>query len=86
MNLDLRMPLGLMFTFTGALLTAFGLASRGAAIYALCQGIDVTLCWGLVLLAFGLVMMMVGSKGQKQIESKRQLPQPVKTRQLRQGR
>jgi len=86
MNLDLRMPMGLMFTLTGALLTAFGLASRGTAIYALCRGIDVNLCWGLVLLVFGLVMMLVGSKGQKKIEMGRQMANPSKARQLRQGR
>ena len=87
MNLDLRMPMGLMFTLAGLLLTAFGLASRGTAIYALCHGIDVNLCWGLVLLLFGLVMMFLGSKGQKQIENQLQLADhPAKARQLRQGR
>jgi Na+-transporting NADH:ubiquinone oxidoreductase subunit NqrD len=86
MNLDLRMPMGLMFTLTGALLTAFGLASRGTAIYALCQGVDVNLCWGLVLLVFGLVLMLVGSKGQKKIEKGRELANPSKAGKLRQGR
>lgn len=86
MNLDLRMPMGLMFTLAGALLTAFGLTSRGTAIYAVCQGIDVNLCWGLVLLVFGLVMLLLGSRGQKQIENQRQFSDPAKVRQLRKGR
>jgi hypothetical protein len=56
MKLDLRLPIGLMFTAIGALLAAFGMASD-RAIYARSLGINVNLWWGLVLLAFGLVML-----------------------------
>jgi hypothetical protein len=56
MNLDLRLPIGLMFTIFGALLTLFGLISDDA-IYVRSLGINVNLWWGLVLLAFGLVML-----------------------------
>jgi hypothetical protein len=56
MKLDLRLPIGMMFTVIGALLTVFGLASD-QAIYARSLGINVNLWWGLVLLAFGLVML-----------------------------
>ena len=56
MNLDLRLPMGLMFSIIGALLTAFGLVSDDA-IYARSLGINVNLWWGLVLLGFGLAML-----------------------------
>lgn len=56
MNLDLRFPIGGMFTIVGALLTVFGLISDHA-IYARSLGINVNLWWGLVLLAFGLMML-----------------------------
>jgi hypothetical protein len=56
MNLDLRLPIGLMFTVFGAMLTVYGLISD-TAIYAKSLGINVNLWWGLVLLAFGLVML-----------------------------
>ena len=56
MNLDLRLPIGLMFSIIGALLTVFGLVSDDA-IYTKSLGINVNLWWGLVLLAFGLVML-----------------------------
>ncbi len=56
MKLDLRLPIGLMFTLFGAMLTWFGLASD-AAIYDRSLGINVNLWWGLVVLAFGLVML-----------------------------
>ena len=56
MKLDLRLPIGLMFAIFGAMLTVFGLVS-GDAIYDRSLGINVNLWWGLVLLAFGLVML-----------------------------
>ena len=56
MNLDLRLPIGLMFSIFGVILVGFGLASD-RAIYARSLGINVNLWWGVVLLAFGLVML-----------------------------
>jgi hypothetical protein len=57
MNLDVRLPIGLMFTALGLILVVYGLAS-GAAIYARSLGVNVNLWWGLVLLAFGLAMLV----------------------------
>jgi hypothetical protein len=57
MKLDLRLPIGLMFALFGAMLTLYGLGS-GDAIYARSLGVNVNLWWGLVLLAFGLVMLV----------------------------
>lgn len=57
MNLDLRLPIGLMFTIFGVMLTAYGIASSDA-IYRRSLGVNVNLWWGLVLLAFGLVMLV----------------------------
>lgn len=56
MHLDLRLPIGLMFSIFGLMLVAYGLLSD-AAIYGRSLGINVNLWWGLVLLAFGLVML-----------------------------
>jgi len=56
MKLDLRLPIGLMFTILGAILTWYGLTSNDA-IYDRSLGINVNLWWGLVVLAFGLVML-----------------------------
>jgi hypothetical protein len=57
MNLDLRLPIGLMFTIDGVLLVGFGLTSD-EAIYARSLGTNVNLWWGLVLLAFGIGMLV----------------------------
>ncbi len=71
MKLDLRLPIGLMFTIFGALLTLFGLTSD-QAIYARSLGINVNLWWGLVLLAFGLVMLALALRARgKQRETVR---------------
>jgi hypothetical protein len=68
MSLDLRIPLGMMFSLLGAILSAFGLATNGnERLYAPSLGIDVNLWWGLVLLAFGLTMFLFGKRGQKQL-------------------
>ncbi len=56
MKLDLRLPMGLMFSILGALLVVFGLASD-PALYQRSLGVNVNLWWGLVLLAFGAGML-----------------------------
>jgi hypothetical protein len=56
MKLDLRLPIGLMFSIIGALLSVFGLMSD-STIYTRSLGINVNLWWGLVLLLFGLFML-----------------------------
>jgi multidrug transporter EmrE-like cation transporter len=64
MNLDLRLPIGLMFTIFGALLTVYGLVSD-SAIYQRSLGINVNQWWGLVLLAFGIVMLVLALRARK---------------------
>jgi hypothetical protein len=56
MRLDLRLPIGLMFSLFGAILVVYGLVSN-RAIYERSLGINVNLWWGLVLLVFGLLML-----------------------------
>jgi hypothetical protein len=61
MRLDIRWPIGLMFSVLGALLAVYG----GITIHrpgATSGGIPINLSWGLVMLAFGLAML-AGAKG-----------------------
>jgi len=75
MNLDLRIPMGLMFTLVGIILTAFGAATNSdAAFYARSLGINVNLWWGLVLLVFGQVMFHMGRRTQARLAK---LPPPL---------
>jgi len=50
MSLDLRIPMGMMFTLVGAILVAFGIATDGQRIYAKSLGFNINLWWGLVLM------------------------------------
>ncbi len=84
MILDLRVPLGLMFSLVGLILTLFGLKTNGdAVLYAPSLGINANLWWGIVLLAFGLTMFLLGRRGQKRLA---QLPpEPAEDGQQRRG-
>jgi hypothetical protein len=66
---DPRISLGMLFTLIGTVLTAFGLATRSNAdVYSKSMGIDANLCWGLVLLVFGILVLTLGRRGQMKQE------------------
>lgn len=57
MGLDIRWPIGLMFSLVGVLMVGYGLATGSdTAMYQRSLDINVNLIWGLVLLVFGGVM------------------------------
>jgi high-affinity Fe2+/Pb2+ permease len=62
MGLDIRWPIGLMFTLIGALLAGFGLV-KGAESVSL--GININLIWGIVLLIFGVLMLIGAARNGK---------------------
>jgi hypothetical protein len=62
MGLDIRWPIGLMFTLIGVLLAGYG-AVRGASPVSL--GINIDLIWGIVLLVFGVLMLLGAMRGGK---------------------
>ena len=64
MKLDVRWPIGGMFSIVGALLVIYGVLSA-PAIYEKSLGINVNLWWGLVLLVFGLVMLGFAFRAQR---------------------
>jgi hypothetical protein len=66
MGLDIRWPIGLMFSLVGVLMVGFGLATGSdAAMYQRSLGINVNVIWGLVLLAFGGGMTFFAWRGSK---------------------
>lgn len=62
MGLDIRLPIGLMFSLFGVLLVVYGLVSD-KSIYQRSLGMNVNLGWGAVLLVFGIVMLLLGRRG-----------------------
>jgi hypothetical protein len=64
MRLDVRFPIGGLFSIVGAILTVYGIVSD-PAMYEKSLGINVNLWWGLVLLAFGLVMLGLAFRAER---------------------
>ena len=56
MHLDLRLPIGWMFSLVGLMLTVYGYLSD-EAIYAKSLGLNVNVWWGTVLIGFGIAML-----------------------------
>ena len=65
MNFDLRLPIGIMFSLFGAILTIFGLVSDKSIYEEHSLGININLAWGAVLLVFGLFMLFLALRGGK---------------------
>lgn len=63
MGLDIRLPIGSMFTLIGLMLTGYGLFGNRSGYAAHSLGYNVNLWWGIVLLLFGLVFVWFGRRG-----------------------
>jgi len=64
MGLDIRWPIGLMFTLIGVLLTGYGaMTGSDAELYKRSLDININLYWGLLLLVFGAVMLILAWTG-----------------------
>jgi len=62
MGLDIRWPIGIMFTLIGAMLSLSGLIAKPES-YEKALDININLVWGLVLLAFGVFMLVMAVVG-----------------------
>ncbi len=63
---DIRIPIGLMFSVLGVLITIFGFVTRSdSVLYQRSLGINVNLIMGVVMLVFGLVMLYLARKKKK---------------------
>jgi hypothetical protein len=61
--MDIRFPLGLMFSIVGALLAGFGVMTRSSPMYAKHSlGVNVNLWSGLGMLAFGLTVLWLARR------------------------
>jgi tellurite resistance protein TehA-like permease len=65
MGLDIRTPIGVMFSLLGAVVAGYGLLGD-KAIYSKSLGININLWWGLVMLAFGIVMLVMAMRASSQ--------------------
>jgi hypothetical protein len=66
MGLDIRWPIGLMFSLIGLLLTGFGAVKSSESMTKIAgQDININLVWGIVLLVFGVSMVFFAFRGGK---------------------
>lgn len=62
MRLDVRLPIGLMFSVLGLVLSIVGLI-QNPTVFQRSLGININLWWGVVMFAFGVVMFLLGRRG-----------------------
>lgn len=75
MGLDIRIPLGLLFSITGGMIGLYGFLTRGNhSLYERSMGINLNLIWGLIMFAFGSVMWVVGRRQKWQDDPVTQRP------------
>ena len=60
MTFDLRLPIGLLFAVFGAILALDGIVAGRLVL-----GINVNLWWGIVLILFGGVMLLLAWRAQQ---------------------
>jgi hypothetical protein len=64
MDIDIRVPVGLLFLLIGGSLVAYGLTSD-PAIYAASLGLNINLIWGAAMGVFGLAMLALAAAGRR---------------------
>ena len=63
---DIRIPIGLMFSVLGVLITIFGFVTKSdSSMYQRSLGINVNLVMGVVMLVFGLIMLFLSQRKKK---------------------
>jgi hypothetical protein len=62
-GIDIRYPIGVLFGALGLVIGGYGIATNGdAARYASLGGLNVNLWWGVVMLAFGLLCIVLARR------------------------
>jgi hypothetical protein len=69
MSLDIRYPIGWMFSLFGVILALFGLFGD-KQIYARSLGVNINFDAGVGLLAFGIVMLLLAWRGSAKAKTK----------------
>jgi hypothetical protein len=70
MGFDIRLPIGLMFGVFGLLVAGYGVATGGDEMYAIHSlGININLWWGVVMVAFAAVMLLLARRSARALGS-----------------
>jgi hypothetical protein len=69
MDVDIRFPIGFMFSILGLLLTIFGLVTSGdTLLYGRSLGVNVNLWSGLMMVVFWALMLIFAFRSKKLVK------------------
>jgi hypothetical protein len=77
MATDIRLPIGWLFSALGVLLVAYGAMTNGNPMYERSESVNINLWWGLIVLAFGLLLLMLGMRARRRIVRTAEVGRPV---------
>jgi hypothetical protein len=61
-DLDVRVPIGGLFTLLGLLLAVYGYMEPAATTAAFTKGGQINMWWGVVMLVFGVFMLLISRR------------------------
>ena len=65
-GLDLRFPIGGLFTALGLIVAGYGLATSGnAEMYVRSDAVNINLWWGVVMLVFGVLFLGLAARAHR---------------------
>ncbi len=64
MGLDIRLPIGIIFTLYGAILIVYGLVAD-PAIFVNSVGVNIDVWWGALMLVFGVIMGLLAFRASR---------------------
>jgi hypothetical protein len=64
MGIDIRLPIGILFSLIGLILTVYG-ALVDTSHFRQSLDLNINLVWGIVLLIFGSLMFLLGRRGMR---------------------
>lgn len=68
MGLDIKIPIGMMFSILGIILTILGIVTSGDEMYARSLDVNINLWSGLFMIAFGAFMLLTSNLLKKKKE------------------
>ena len=77
-GMDIRAPIGGLFTLLGLMLAGYGLVAGSRTVSDVAPVTNVNLWWGLVLLAFGIFMLLLARRAMKHPVPPHPHPHPEK--------
>jgi hypothetical protein len=69
MGLDIRMPIGIIFSIYGVILMVYGAMADASIFQEKSLGVNIDLWWGLAMLVFGVFMGALAFRASRSRES-----------------